>query len=350
MIRRLVVQSLWRSRACDLAVHARSGQGLMLRYHSVCADAQSRPDYISASISVPAKLFEQQVARLSRKYRVLTLDEVVDHMERRRPLPPRSVTLTFDDGYLDNYELALPILVKHRVPATIYLVSSTLTARKPVWTATLRYAFVSTKLMHATLPDAHGAETAWGLEDAGRRDRAIRHYTNVLNVLSLARRDEMLAELLDRLRIETAPDARAWFLSPAQVREMMRHGVAFGAHTVTHPNLPGIDRLEAEREITESKAALEAALGVRVVHFSYPNSGAIYPHVDDEIEAAVRRAGFRSAVTSVRGRLTEHANTFRINRIGVNRARSGPPEFSIWLERNRLFAPAPIQRATPDEA
>ena len=338
MIRRLFVQSLWQTRICDLARYARTGQGLLLRYHSVCADLGARPDYVSASISVPAKLFEQQVSRLRRKYRCVTLDEVVDHVERRRPLPPRTVALTFDDGYRDNYEFALPILAKYRVPATIYLVSSTLTAGKAVWTSVLRHGFTRTPLKRADLPDGDGIRARYPLEDWAQRDRAVRHYTNVLNVLSASRRDALLAELLRELRVDEVPDTSAWFLTRAQVLEMMRHGISFGAHTVTHPNLPGIDADEARYEIEASRSDLEACLDTAVQHFSYPNSGARYPHADDAIEANVRRAGFRSAVTSVRGWLSETTNPFRIRRIGVNRARSASDDFSIWLERNRLFS------------
>jgi peptidoglycan/xylan/chitin deacetylase (PgdA/CDA1 family) len=339
MMRRLFVQSLWRSRVCDLARYARPARGLILRYHSICADARSRPDYVSSSISVPAGLFDQQVSRLRRKYRCVTLDEVVDHVERRQPLPPRTVALTFDDGYLDNYEYALPVLAKHRVPATVFLVSGTLTSGAPVWTSTLRYGLTRTPLTRVRLPDASGMLTSYTLEDTAQRDRVVRHYTNVLNILSAPRREELLADLLRELEVEDVPKAAAWFLSAAHIQEMRAHGVSFGAHTVSHPNLPGIDGQEARAEIERSKAALEACLGTPMRHFSYPNSGALYPHFDDAVEAYVRRAGFQSAVTSVRGWLSDVTNPFRIHRIGVNRARSQPSDFSIWLERNRLFSP-----------
>jgi peptidoglycan/xylan/chitin deacetylase (PgdA/CDA1 family) len=341
-MRRIFVQSLWRSRVCDLARYARPSQGLILRYHSVCADRDSRPEYVSPSISVPAGLFDRQVSRLSRKYRCVTLDEVVDHVERRRPLPPRTVALTFDDGYLDNYQHALPILAKYRVPATIFLVSSTLTSNIPVWTSLLRFGFITSPLTSASLPDPSGLRTTYALEDTGQRDRAARRYTNVLNILSAARREEFLGELLRELRVEQVPTAASWFLSVRHILEMMRNGVSFGAHTVSHPNLPGIDGNEARAEVERSKAELEACVGTPMLHFSYPNSGALYPHFDNAVESYVRRAGFRSAVTSVRGWLNEVVNPFRIHRIGVNRARSQPSDFSIWLERNRLFSPGEL--------
>jgi peptidoglycan/xylan/chitin deacetylase (PgdA/CDA1 family) len=260
------------------------------------------------------------------------------------------VTLTFDDGYLDNYQFALPVLAKYRVPATIYLVSSTLTADKPVWTSVLRYGFMHTPVKRASLPDAAGMVAAYSLEDWAQRDSAIRHYTNVLNVLSAPRRDELLGTLLRHLRVEHVPTAAAWFLSKAHVLEMTRNGVTFGAHTVTHPNLPGIDGDEARQEIENSRSDLERCLDMRVCHFSYPNSGALYPHFDKAIESLVRRAGFRSAVTSVRGWLNEITNPFRIRRIGVNRARSEPPDFSVWLERNRLFSGDARLAAAREEA
>ena len=350
MMRRLLVRSLWESRVCDLARYARPAQGLILRYHSVCADAQTRPEYVGSSISVPAKLFEAQMARLHRKYRCLTLDEIVDHVARRRPLPPRTVAVTFDDGYLDNYELALPALVKHRVPSTIYLVSSTLTHDKPVWTSVLRYGFMRTGLKRADLPDAHGVRTTFPLDEQGPRERAIRHYTNVLNVLSAADRDALMTALLRELRVPAVPGASAWYLAARHLPEMMANGVTFGAHTVTHPNLPGLGAAEACAEIVRSKNELEACLGVPVRHFSYPNSGALYPHFDGRVEAFAREAGFASAVTSVRGRLSEAVNPFRIPRIGVNRSRSHESDFSIWLERNRLFSPAAALVPAPEEA
>jgi peptidoglycan/xylan/chitin deacetylase (PgdA/CDA1 family) len=263
---------------------------------------------------------------------------VVDHLERGRRLPPRSVALTFDDGYLDNYQLALPVLAKYRVPATIYLVSSTLTAGKPLWTSLLRYAIRSTPRKHASLADGEGHLVNFPLTTVDERDHAAWYFTNVLNVLTAARREAVLAELLCALEIEDRPRASRWFLSRDQIREMMSHGISFGAHTITHPNLPGIQRSEAQQEIEGSKAALEAYLGTPMRHFSYPNSGGLYPHFDDTIESQVRNAGFRSATTSVSGSLDEASRLFRIQRIGISRSQSEPSVFSAWLERNRLFS------------
>jgi peptidoglycan/xylan/chitin deacetylase (PgdA/CDA1 family) len=318
--------------------YVRGQQGLVLRYHSICADAAARPAYVSRSISVPVRMFEQQVRRLSRKYRCQSLDEVVERIEQGRPLAARTVVLTFDDGYLDNYTLALPVLAKYRVPATIYLVSSTLTHRKPMWTSLMRYAFGTTTLTKASLPDGSGSLAHFALATPEERDAAARRYTNVLNILPAVRRDALLDDILAGLGIDDRPEAGRWFVSAEQVNEMKRFGVTFGAHTVTHPNLPGIDRTEAKREIEVSKSDLEACLGEPIRHFSYPNSGALYPHFDATIENQVRAAGFRSAATSVGGALRGDTNLFRMERIDVNRSRSPLPDFSLWLERNRLWS------------
>jgi len=117
---------------------------------------------------------------------------------------------------------------------------------------------------------------------------------------------------------------------------MQKHNITFGAHTVTHPNLPGINRKEAEREIEQSKVELEQILKSEVTTFSFPNSGGLYPHFDEFTVRAVRKAGFVSAVTSVRGCADEHADPFRLSRIGINRSASTLPDFLWRLEKERL--------------
>lgn len=338
MIRQIIFQSLWRSGASNLARYIRTRRGAILRYHSICQDERTRPDYVSSAISVPVRQFADQVSRLSRKYACLSLDEVVDHLERGRRLPPRAVALTFDDGYLDNYELGLQVLAKYRVPATIYLVSTTLTAGRPLWTSVLRYAITTTTVKDARLPDGAGQMAHYPLGTVEQREHLAWRYTNVLNVLTASRRAELLDEVLHTLRIDDRPDASRWFLSRDHIHEMVRHGISFGAHTMTHPNLPGIARSEAQQEIEGSKAALETYLGIEMRHFSYPNSGGLYPHFDDAVVTHVRNAGYRSATTSRLGSLHQGTDRFRIERIGINRSQSALPVFSPWLERGRLLS------------
>lgn len=88
----------------------------VLAYHSVGLN--------SSSYSVGTAEFRRQMDYLVKNYRVVSLDEILDFLEGKRRLPKKSVAITFDDGYLDNYVNAYPCLKKYRLPATIFVATA----------------------------------------------------------------------------------------------------------------------------------------------------------------------------------------------------------------------------------
>jgi peptidoglycan/xylan/chitin deacetylase (PgdA/CDA1 family) len=85
---------------------------------------------------------------------------------------------------------------------------------------------------------------------------------------------------------------RAPLLTWAQVREMARTGVAFGAHTVTHAHLTSLDLESAGRELAESRDQIEQRLGQPVLSVAYP-----YSQLDPQIKALAGRCGYRLGCT-----------------------------------------------------
>lgn len=89
----------------------------VLMYHSV---GRPMPEWRWAFLTVPADIFENHLSALKRAgYRSVDLAELYEHVSGRRPLPARSVVLTFDDGYLDNWTYAAPLLEKYGFKATV---------------------------------------------------------------------------------------------------------------------------------------------------------------------------------------------------------------------------------------
>lgn len=87
----------------------------VLMYHKV----NDRPEN---PLSVPVGLFDEQMALLrERGYAVVSLDAVLDHVAGRAPLPPRAVLITFDDGYRDNLENAMPVLQRYGYPGVVFV-------------------------------------------------------------------------------------------------------------------------------------------------------------------------------------------------------------------------------------
>jgi len=94
----------------------------ILCYHTV------DPDWDS-SLAVSPSDFEAHCAWLSRRRTVVSLDEAVGRIDRTARLPRGETAITFDDGFAGLYAHALPSLVRHRLPATVFLVAETLTPR-----------------------------------------------------------------------------------------------------------------------------------------------------------------------------------------------------------------------------
>ncbi|MDX2169662.1 MAG: polysaccharide deacetylase family protein, partial [Deltaproteobacteria bacterium] len=95
----------------------RQPRGLVLMYHRVDA----APDYLG--LSVPPALFEAQLARLRARARIVPLRELVARLADPRGIDTDLAAVTFDDGYQDNLDQALPILARQGVPATLFLTS-----------------------------------------------------------------------------------------------------------------------------------------------------------------------------------------------------------------------------------
>src|SRR5215469_12392916 len=94
----------------------------ILCYHGVCEDRLAHEPWIPGFF-VTRSAFEDHVRYLATHARILPLSEAVRRL-RDGSLPSRAVSITFDDGYANNMELAYPILQKYSAPATIFLSSA----------------------------------------------------------------------------------------------------------------------------------------------------------------------------------------------------------------------------------
>src|SRR5262245_51813073 len=93
-----------------------NSRAVILRYHSVTADADSPLAYIDPGLSVPMDAFDRQMRFVRKRYTPVSLGHILESILEGRRLPPLAVAVTFDDGYRDNYVCALPVLKKHGIP------------------------------------------------------------------------------------------------------------------------------------------------------------------------------------------------------------------------------------------
>jgi peptidoglycan/xylan/chitin deacetylase (PgdA/CDA1 family) len=124
----------------------------------------------------------------------------------------------------------------------------------------------------------------------------------------------------------------------AEIEAMARRGMTIGAHTLTHPNLPGLPPDEAAAEIAGSRSLIEEKIDAPVLHFAYPNGRGV-SHFNEPVRELVRKAGFVSSVTSINGPVHRHDDPFTLKRLGVYRKHSEIHRFALDLERTRHGSP-----------
>jgi peptidoglycan/xylan/chitin deacetylase (PgdA/CDA1 family)/CelD/BcsL family acetyltransferase involved in cellulose biosynthesis len=240
--------------------------------------------------------FEEQMRFVSQHYRVVSLSELLKRLGDGSP--ETLMAITFDDGYQDNYDFALPILERYGLPATIFLTTGSLDSGEPLWFEQLAAAAKRTPREFVDL-EIDIPRRFWFRTDAERlasNDGIFR----LLRVLPDATRRDLLPKILQALN---APDAarerERRMLTWDQVRYMKTRGIDFGGHTVTHPFLSKLTPERAAWEVSECKRRIEEELQSPVEHFAYPNGRE--EDIGGACKDAIRTAGYGAALTTIWG-------------------------------------------------
>jgi peptidoglycan/xylan/chitin deacetylase (PgdA/CDA1 family) len=278
-------------------------------YHSVLPDPLLGADSLGGIIHSEVE-FRAQMELLARDFNPVSLDEVLKHIRDRKELSKRSVVVTFDDGYADNYEVAMPVLNEVGVPSTFYATVDCVENRRLPWPSRLRFAFRKTK--RKIWCDAQGK--SWPLNASSQNEEAFLSACDHCCQLSGLAQELFLKHVEQDLESCLPGESGSLMMSLEDLRALARHGHVVGSHTMTHPNMAYLGEDDARRELTESKRLLEQHLGTSVQHFSYP-CPALSPHWIPETVALSRAAGYESAVTTDSGLARYGDDAFRLSRI-----------------------------------
>lgn len=256
--------------------------------------------------------FDAHVRLLRRQYTIASLHDLVERSRRREQFPGPTVVITFDDGNRCCYTEVFPVLARYRVPATIFLTTGYVNTPQLLWFDAVEHGVMQT----ACRSLSYGGST-YPMRSRGDRQHAAQQIVEHLKTLDEATKLQEVERLQAVLGVPPDPSDEEPYrcLSWAQVSEMAAAGVAFGGHTVTHPILTRVPPEQAEREIAESKATIEAHLGTPVRHFAYPNGKA--GDFNDEIIRLVQRHGYDCALSTIPGRWTPEDNPYALNRVIV---------------------------------
>jgi peptidoglycan/xylan/chitin deacetylase (PgdA/CDA1 family) len=304
-------------------------KAIILLYHRV-AEVPTDPQLLCVS----PKHFAEHLQVLKQNCHLLSLSS----LRRRLALnlwPPRSVVVTFDDGYADNLHQARPLLEAADVPATAFVTASQVDSQREFWWDELERVLLSLP----TLPEIltltlNGQEYRWTIQrnDGGGRPDTGWHVLMdseptprqvvYLELDALLRdldhdvRAQALVQLLAwaGLQAEGRPDHRA--LTSDELQALARGGlVEIGAHTVTHPVLSALPIQAQREEIVAGKRRLEEVVGQPVTSFSYPFGGR--PHYSADTIRLVKEAGFDCACSNFPGHVQWKTDPYQLPRFLV---------------------------------
>ncbi len=257
-------------------------------------------------ISASAISFDLHVKHLAEHFNVLPLHEAVQRLQNRT-LPSRAACITFDDGYADNEEIALPILQKHGVSATFFVATGFINGGI-MWNDV-----VIEWMRRAPVDSLDLTEMDLGKHEINtllQRREALRSLINNLKYLPFEIRKQKIDQLCSLIPVSLPENL---MMTSEQVMNLHRAGMGIGGHTTNHPILARLTNEAVYSEIAENKETLEHIINSPVRLFAYPNGKPNQDYLPDHIEI-IKSLGFDAACTTAMGAAKSGCDVYQLPR------------------------------------
>jgi len=285
----------------------------ILTYHRI-AELGGGDDLDEGVIDATPAQFDAQLALLAKYFTFVGIDEVLEFL-RGRPLPPNPVMVTFDDGYRECHEVALPLLQKHGARAVFFIATDYTENRRLFWWDRIAYLLhrAESSRIELTVPRRMGFDIA----TAEQREHAGKSLVRLVKTHYALDLDGFLDELTEQCGTPWNREAERRIVDGVlmtwdEVRELRAAGMDVQSHTRRHRVLSTLTQEMLEDELTGSRRDLERAIGEAVRTIAYP----VGYQVSDlrRVCRALMEAGYEAGFT---------------NSTGVNGTRKRPHPFDV---------------------
>lgn len=284
----------------------------VFNYHRIGNAKECR--YDRGIFSCDPQSFGLQLVQIEDNFTIISSDELEVLMNNGQILAQRYAVITFDDGYLDCYQKAFPILLKHKIKATFFITTAFVESNKIPWWDEIAY-ILRQSLGQPFRSIANNKTTLLTLENIDKQieltlfeAKRLKDKT-VYDVLKdLRKRYPEAATLLEK-------ESTQLFMDWRQLNEMTDAGMIIGSHTVNHSILAKLPIQQQRFEIVESKHIIEANLNSVITSIAYPVGRY---HCFNEISFnLVKEAGYQLGFNNEPGKNKSMINPFSINRICI---------------------------------
>lgn len=298
-------------------------RAVVLMYHRVLTPAEQAASGSHPALVVDPDTFNRQMDVLKRWFRVLSVAELADHMERGVPLPDCSCVITSDDGWIDNFHHMLPILRAHGLPALVFLPVNYIGTRRLFWQEALTHLLLrAVQLVRhdparrpslARVLDPAGLGEVLDVTDGDPRPAILarlgaqkeRGRAAVTSLL------EALASALD-VPLEGLSEVDG-FINWTQADEMARQGVTFGGHGAEHLLLTQVEPGDIEHELGTARDVLARRFPAMPLTYSYPNG-----YYTADVVDRTRAAGYRLGFITRRGFVRHDDPPLEVKRLNIH--------------------------------
>jgi len=275
---------------------ARRSSILVATFHRIGEPAAS--PFFHGVYSASPEAFRAEVTQLRDRFHLITLDELVGLADSGFAVDRPTALITFDDGYRDNLEVALPILEELGAPATFFIPTGFFENPRLPWWDHVAYVLNQSRRERVALdwPEPITVDLP-----SGPRIAPIMAVIGLYLDGKVGDEPRFRAHLEERAGVDVDEDAlgRASFMGWPGVRQLVRSGMTIGAHSHDHRRLSALSEAEQRYELVESKRILEREIGREVHSLAYPFgwSGTY----DEQTLRLAHQAGYRLAFSSQTG-------------------------------------------------
>ena len=269
---------------------------VVLNYHRIRPSTSDAPSEFDDNVfDVDVDEFARQMKWLKQHTRIISEKDLIDvittpaynHSKSKTPL----VAITFDDGYLDNYSLAYPVLKSLDIPAFFFVCTAMITDRRLWWWDVVAFLIKKCQKPSIVIDNQHHDLLA---EQSG----TIQFFQHSLKKLSAAQINQFVQSLSSVC--EVSPPSidlqDRELMNWNQIREMVSNRMTVASHTHTHPGLALLGNHEIQEELMLSRQILETRTGQPVFSISYPFGD--YCYVPSIIQTIARNCGYQLGFTS----------------------------------------------------
>lgn len=270
----------------------RESTATIMVYHSIPAPHET--GWMDPCNCLSAEKFEAQIRFLAESRHVISLEQLIDQLEKATPIRRGTVVITFDDGYLNNLTVAAPILAKYNLPATLYLATHAIGTGENQWIDTLYATFRARSQQRLSLPALQEKVpervSQWDLSCQSEQQAAYGAIASYLIEASVEQKQQLLAAIDEQLAPTAYPPRLTINWDEVCQLQQQYPNITLGVHTVNHLDLSRHTEHTTE-EVQQAVQQVEQATGQRPEHLAFP-----YNRYNDRVIELVKAANLRSAV------------------------------------------------------